>query len=72
MKSISFSQTFSLPDSLTVSGVSYPIRTDFRVILEILVMLRDPDLTDSDREEALMLMLIFMHEASSKAITSSL
>ena len=46
--------TFSLPDSLTVSGVPYPIRTDFRVILEILVMLRDPDLTNADRGEALL------------------
>ncbi len=58
MKSISIFPNFSLPDSLTVSGVSYPIRTDFRVILEILVMLRDPDLTDTDRGEALLRMLL--------------
>ena len=58
MKSISIFPNFSLPDSLTVSGVSYPIRTDFRVILEILVMLRDPNLTDADRGEALLRMLL--------------
>ena len=35
---------FSLPTTVTVSGRSYPVRTDFRVILEIFVMLEDPDL----------------------------
>ncbi len=44
---------FSLPDSVTVSGTEYPVRTDFRVILEIFVMLDDPDLTDADKTEAL-------------------
>ena len=44
---------FTLPDSVTVSGTDYPIRTDFRVILEIFVMLDDPDLTDADKTEAL-------------------
>ena len=44
---------FSLPDSVTVSGTDYPIRTDFRVILEIFVMLDDPDLSDADKTEAL-------------------
>ena len=47
---------FSLPDSVTVSGTDYPIRTDFRVILEIFVMLDDPDLTDADKTEALLRM----------------
>ena len=47
---------FSLPDSVTVSGVSYSIRTDFRVILEIFVMLDDPDLTDADKTEAMLRM----------------
>ena len=44
---------FSLPDSVTVSGTEHPIRTDFRVILEIFVMLDDPDLNDADKTEAL-------------------
>ena len=47
---------FSLPTTVTVSGRTYPVRTDFRVILEIFVMLEDPDLSDSDKTEALLLM----------------
>ena len=48
---------FDLPTSVTVSGCEYPIRTDFRVILEIFVMLDDPDLTDADKTEALLRMV---------------
>ena len=47
---------FSLPTTVTVSGIEYPVRTDYRVILEILVMLDDPDLTDGDKTEALLRM----------------
>ena len=47
---------FTLPDTVTVSGREYPVRTDFRVILEIFVMLDDPDLTEADKTEALMRM----------------
>ena len=47
---------FTLPDSVTVSGTDYPIRTDFRVVLEIFVMLDDPDLNDADKTEALIRM----------------
>ena len=32
---------FSLPTTVTVSGTEYPVRTDFRVILEIFVMPED-------------------------------
>ena len=48
--------TFSLPDSVTVSGIEYSIRSDFRTILEIFVMLDDPDLSDADKTEALLQM----------------
>ena len=48
--------SFDLPASVTVSGIDYPVRTDFRVILEIFVMLDDPDLTDADKTEALIRM----------------
>ena len=44
---------FDLPTFVTVSGTEYPVRTDFRVVLEIFVMLDDPDLTDADKSEAL-------------------
>ena len=47
---------FDLPTSVTISGAEYPVRTDFRVILEIFVMLDDPDLTDADKTEALIRM----------------
>ena len=47
---------FDLQESVTIDGNSYPIRTDFRVVLEIFVMLNDPDLDDGDKTEALMQM----------------
>ena len=47
---------FNLSDTVTVSGAEYPVRTDFRVILEIFVMLDDPDLSDADKTEALLRM----------------
>ena len=47
---------FSLPVTVTVSGREYPVRTDFRVILEIFVMLSDPELSDTDKTEALLRM----------------
>ena len=40
---------FDLPSTVIVSGIEYPVRTDYRVILEILVMLDDPELTDGDK-----------------------
>ena len=47
---------FSLPQTVSVGGAEVPVRTDFRVILEIFVMLEDPDLSDSDKTEALLRM----------------
>ena len=47
---------FELSDFVAVSGTTYRIRSDFRVILEIFVMLQDPELDDGDRAEALMRM----------------
>ena len=47
---------FELSDFVAVSGTTYRIRSDFRVILEIFVMLQDPELDDGDRTEALMRM----------------
>ena len=43
---------FELQDAVTIDGRSYRIRTDFRVILEIFVMLQDPELDDGDRTES--------------------
>ena len=55
---------FSLPETVTISNRVYPVRTDFRVILEIFVMLDDPDLTDADKIEALLRMFYVRREAS--------
>ena len=46
--------TFGLPKSALIDGVEHPFRYDYRVILEIIVMLGDPDLSDSDKAEALL------------------
>ena len=58
---------FELPDAVTVDGVSYKIRTDFRVILEIFIMLDDPDLTDADRTEALLRMFYLERPENTEA-----
>ncbi len=58
---------FTLPDTVTVSGREYPVRTDFRVILEIFVMLDDPDLTDEDKTEALLRMFYVNRPPAEKA-----
>ena len=58
---------FDLPTSVTVSGCEYPIRTDFRVILEIFVMLDDPDLTDADKTAALLRMFYVNRPKDPKA-----
>ena len=47
---------FSLPTSVAAGDKSYSVRSDFRVILEIFVMLDDPDLSDADKTEALIRM----------------
>jgi hypothetical protein len=40
---------YDLPDSVRVGGTEYPVRTDFRVILDIFEVLNDPELTDTER-----------------------
>ena len=47
---------FALPEEAEVGGKRYPVRADFRVILEIFVMLDDPDLSDADKTEAMIRM----------------
>ena len=58
---------FSLPTSVSISDTDYPVRTDFRVILEILVMLSDPDLSDADKTEALLRMFYVERPANTAA-----
>lgn len=39
---------WSFPKSLNIGAVDYEIRTDYRVVLDLLTALNDPELTDSD------------------------
>lgn len=41
---------WEFPKSLNVGGVDYEIRTDYRVVLDLLTALADPDLTDADEQ----------------------
>ena len=37
---------YELPTSLNISGVDFSIRTDFRVIIDILIAMNDPELDE--------------------------
>ena len=50
---------WSLPTSLTVGGVGFSIRTDFRVILDLLSNLTDPQFED-DEKALIMLKTIYI------------
>lgn len=41
---------YGLPKTVTINGKEYPIRTDFRVILDVLAALRDEELEDLEKE----------------------
>ena len=57
---------FKLSEHVTIDGKQYRIRTDYRVILEIFVMLNDPDLDDGDKTEALMRMFYIERPADTE------
>lgn len=40
---------YDLPVSVEVGGESYPIRSDFRAILDICIAMTDPELSDEDK-----------------------
>ena len=46
----------SLPKSVEFDNETYEIRYDFRVILEIIVMLNDPELNNDEKAKALLTM----------------
>ena len=58
---------WSLPTSLNVGGKEYPIRTDFRVVLDILQSMNDPDIfdpgmtEDEKKEEKVLTMLQILY-----------
>lgn len=41
---------WNFPTSLNIGGVEYEIRTDYRVVLDLLMALNDPELSDSDNK----------------------
>lgn len=43
--------TWSLPESVDLGGAEYPIRTDFRAVLDIMTVLEDPEISDDERGE---------------------
>ncbi len=51
---------FGLQKSAMIDGKEQPFRYDYRVILEIILMLNDTDLTDADKTEAIMTMF-YLH-----------
>lgn len=44
---------YSLPKTLDVDGKSYNIRSDYRVIIDILIAISDPDMEDWERQEVM-------------------
>lgn len=49
---------YGLPSSVTVDGAVYPIRTDFRAVLDVLTAMNDPDL-NAQAKAAVMLIIMF-------------
>ena len=49
---------YELPTSLSISGVDFSIRTDFRAIIDILIAMNDPEL-DEQAKAVVMLQILF-------------
>lgn len=48
---------YSLPTTINIDGTEYAIRSDYRVILDIITMLNDESLTAAERAEDAIIML---------------
>lgn len=48
--------TFGLPQKAEINGREYEIRSDFREILDILMMMSDPEMPDEDKAIAALMM----------------
>lgn len=48
--------SYALPKSVVIGGRDFPIRYDYRVILDIFEAMNDPDLTDQERALAVLQM----------------
>ena len=53
-------EAWELPESLTIAGREYEIRTDFRDVLRILLALSDPDLEEQEKIE-ICLFILFLN-----------
>ena len=58
---------FDLAEEVVVDGKAYRVRTDYRVILEIFIMLNDPELSEGDKTEALLRMFYVDRPTDTKA-----
>lgn len=54
---------YELPTTLNVGGVEQPIRSDYRAVLDVCAALADPDYSNEDKAEAL-LMILYEHPES--------
>ena len=54
---------YELPTTLNVAGTDYPIRTDFRVIIDILIAMSDPEMEDWERQEVMFRIIYPEHES---------
>lgn len=68
--------SWKLPTSLTIGGVGYSIRTDYRAVLDILEAFNDPNLPDYAKQQVMIEILYedwkniplkYMEEAAKKA-----
>lgn len=53
---------YCLPTQLQVNGFLYDIRSDFRVIIDILIAMADPDLNDWEKQEVMFKILYMDYE----------
>ena len=51
---------WKLPEEIEITGVNYPIRTDYRAILDILMAQTDTELTDQEKAQV-MLEILYLH-----------
>lgn len=47
----------ALPEALTVGGEEYPIRTDYRNVLDVFEAFQNPDLSDVEKWEVAIYMM---------------
>lgn len=45
---------YYLPTTINIEGIDYPIRSDFRDILNVLVAMSDPDMEDWEKQEVML------------------